>query len=164
MSIFSLSLILLSIWKSLTGEWRLEMVLCYHVWKIYCSAFNLAGEFHQGWEFALLLFALSLLALSLFCYFALLLFCSFALCSSALCSFVLRSFTLKKIVFFTVFSLLFPFLCPRANRSIALLYMSDHERIAISLLRYQKKEWFPRKTKKPIPNPEFPQFVKNANR
>ena len=66
MSIFSLSLILLSIWKSLTGEWRLEMVLCYHVWKIYCSAFILAGEFHQGWEFALLLFALSLLALSLF--------------------------------------------------------------------------------------------------
>ena len=134
------------------------MVLCYHVWKIYCSAFNLASEFHQGWEFALLLFALSLLALLPFSYFALLLFCSFTL-RFAPPLFALLFFTLsifKKIVFFTVFSLLFTFLCPRANRSVALSYMSNHEQIAVSLFRSQKNERFPRKTKEPIPNPEFP--------
>ena len=84
----------------LTGEWRPEMVLCYHVWQIYCSAFNLAGELHQGWEFAL----------SLFCYFARLLFCSFT--SSLLRSLLFRSslfHSLKKSYFSQFFHCFSPF-------------------------------------------------------
>ena len=97
----------------------------------------------------------------LFRSFAILLVCYFArslLRSSALCSFVLRSFTLKKNRIFHSFFTAFPLLCPRANCSVALLYMSDHEWIAISLFCKQKYERFPRKTKEPIPNPEFPQL------
>ena len=117
---------------AVTNSYTIWDWFCSPLQPLHCSAFNLAGKFHQGWEFALLL-----LALSLFCYFALLLFCSFTLRFTppllALLFFTLSLF--KKIVFFTVFSLLFTFLCPRANRSVALSYMSNHERIAVSLFR-----------------------------
>ena len=117
---------------AVTNSYTIWDWFCAPLQPLHCSAFNLAGKFHQGWEFALLL-----LALSLFCYFALLLFCSFTLWFApplfALLFFALSLF--KKIVFFTVFSLLFTFLCPRANHSVALSYMSNHERIAVSLFR-----------------------------
>ena len=122
---------------AVTNSYTIWDWFCAPLQPLHCSAFNLAGKFHQGREFALFLLALLLLALSLFCYFALLLFCSFTLRFApplfALSFFALSLF--KKIVFFTVFSLLFTFLCPRANRSVALLYMSDHKRIAIWLFR-----------------------------
>ena len=92
-------------------------------------------------------------AILLVCYYARLLFAPplFALSFFALSLF-------KKNRIFHSFFTAFPLLCPRANCSVALLYMSDHEWIAISLFCKQKYERFPRKTKEPIPNPEFPQL------
>ena len=96
---------------AVTNSYTIWDWFCAPLQPLHCSAFNLAGKFHQGWEFALGSFTLLL-----FCSFAILLFHS-SVRSSTLCSFVLRSLlfcsslfhSLKKSYFSQFFHCFSPF-------------------------------------------------------